>query len=183
MWCLLKAFPFLVADKVPVDDPYLQHIIDNRQFNVVVKISDLVSSGVLFCKSYGFRSTEVSKNAKATLALEKVVYNQRLQQNFFVFWVEVQIGHADRYGLYALIPVDRDNPRVGCGKIINDAMMKALESLPDDSETKMWYPQEKSSKPQQNFNIICFNIYRETNIVLKRDSAWAHDELTRLVLS
>lgn len=33
MWCLLRVYPFLVADKVPEEDPYLQHIIRLNKIN------------------------------------------------------------------------------------------------------------------------------------------------------
>uniref|UniRef100_A0ABD2WN81 C2H2-type domain-containing protein n=1 Tax=Trichogramma kaykai TaxID=54128 RepID=A0ABD2WN81_9HYME len=35
-WCLLRAFPFMVSDKVPKDDPYLQHLININKINEII---------------------------------------------------------------------------------------------------------------------------------------------------
>ena len=43
-WCLLKIFPFLVSDKVPPEDPYLQHIINLNKINEIVFAPKLRSS-------------------------------------------------------------------------------------------------------------------------------------------
>ncbi|KAL7291628.1 hypothetical protein TKK_0014666 [Trichogramma kaykai] len=35
-WCLLRIFPFIVSDKVPEDDPFLQHIININKINEII---------------------------------------------------------------------------------------------------------------------------------------------------
>ena len=43
-WCLLRIFPFLVSDKVPPEDPYLQHFINLNKINEIVFAPKLRSS-------------------------------------------------------------------------------------------------------------------------------------------
>ena len=46
MWCFLRVFPFLVWDKVPEDDPYLQYLINLNRINEIV-FSPKIPSTVL----------------------------------------------------------------------------------------------------------------------------------------
>ena len=41
MWCLLRSFPFLVADKVPEDDPYLRYILNLNQIIEIVFVPEV----------------------------------------------------------------------------------------------------------------------------------------------
>ena len=43
-WCLFRISPFLVSDEVPVDDPYLKHILNLNRINEIVFTPKLRSS-------------------------------------------------------------------------------------------------------------------------------------------
>lgn len=47
MWCLLRIFPFLVADKVPEEDPYLNHIIRLNRINEYLFSPKLKPSNII----------------------------------------------------------------------------------------------------------------------------------------